>query len=194
MFHAKILCQNLGHSSFWKIPRSASSSHTVSHQSLLIAAPTCSTFSGVLLAAGLPDRGSLSSDSWPSLKWSHFYLHCTHCIISKSLLNYLNGFHKRIFKLHAKFDADALFYSLRHLNVMATQYTCSLNGVYHPHWLVQWGHHCSHMCIPVHSPWLPGNTGVVQTVLVTLTVAGLFPDRRHILRSSWKYKTLKPSG
>ena len=34
------------------------------------------------------------------------------------------------------------------LNVMVTPYTCSLNGIYHPHWLV----HCSPMCIPVHSP------------------------------------------
>ena len=42
------------------------------------------------------------------------------------------------------------------LNMTATQYTGSLNGVYHPHWLVQWSHHCSHMCIPVHSPWLLG--------------------------------------
>ena len=33
------------------------------------------------------------------------------------------------------------------LNMMATQYTCSLNGVYCPHWLVQWSCHCSHMCI-----------------------------------------------
>ena len=42
------------------------------------------------------------------------------------------------------------------LNVMATQYTCSLSSIYCPHWLVQWSHHCSHTCIPVHSPWLPG--------------------------------------
>ena len=33
------------------------------------------------------------------------------------------------------------------LNVTPTQYTCSLNGVYRPHWLVQWSHHCSRMCI-----------------------------------------------
>ena len=26
------------------------------------------------------------------------------------------------------------------LNVTATQYTCSLKGVCHPHWLVQWSH------------------------------------------------------
>ena len=38
------------------------------------------------------------------------------------------------------------------LNAMATQCTCSLNGVYCPHWLVQWSCHCSYMRIPVHSP------------------------------------------
>ena len=37
-----------------------------------------------------------------------------------------------MFKLNAKFDADSLFYLLI-LNVMATQYTCSLSGIYHPH-------------------------------------------------------------
>ena len=63
------------------------------------------------------------------------------------------------------------------LNVTATQYTCSLNGAYRPHWLVQWSCHCSHMCIPVHSPWLPGCMDVTQTILVILTMAGLFPDR-----------------
>ena len=62
------------------------------------------------------------------------------------------------------------------LNVTATQYTCSLNAVYHPHWLVWWSH-CSHMLIPVHPPWLSGYISVVQTVLVTLTMAELFLDR-----------------
>ena len=65
------------------------------------------------------------------------------------------------------------------LNVTATQYTCSLNSIYHPHWLGQWSHH-SHMHTPVHSPWLPGYLNVVQTVLAILTMAGLFPDRPHI--------------
>ena len=37
-----------------------------------------------------------------------------------------------MFKLNAKFDANSLFYSVI-LNGMATQYTCSLNGIYHPH-------------------------------------------------------------
>ena len=52
------------------------------------------------------------------------------------------------------------------LNVTATQYTGSLNGIYCPHWPVQWSHHCSCMCIPVHSPWLPGYLHVVQTFLL----------------------------
>ena len=63
------------------------------------------------------------------------------------------------------------------LNVMFTQYVCLFKGVYRPHWLVQWSHHCSHMCIPVHSPWLPGYIEVAQTVLITLTMVGLFLDR-----------------
>ena len=66
------------------------------------------------------------------------------------------------------------------LNAMATQYTCSLNGVYHPHWLVQWSHHCSHMHIPVHSPWLPGDINVTQTILVIFIMAELFLDRPRI--------------
>ena len=60
---------------------------------------------------------------------------------------------------------------------MATQYTCSLNSVYCPLWLVQWSCHCSHMHIPVRSPWLPGHINVMQTILVILVMAGLFPDR-----------------
>ena len=63
------------------------------------------------------------------------------------------------------------------LNVTVTQYMCSLNGIYCPHWLVQWSHHCSHMCIPVHSPWRPGYMDVMHTILVILTMAGLFPDK-----------------
>ena len=37
------------------------------------------------------------------------------------------------------------------------------------------------MCIPVHPPWLPGYMDVVQTVLVTLALAGVFLDRPCIL-------------
>ena len=56
------------------------------------------------------------------------------------------------------------------------QYTCSLNGTHCLHWLVQWSHHCSHMHISFHPPWLSGYISVVQTVLIILTMAGLFPD------------------
>ena len=38
------------------------------------------------------------------------------------------------------------------LNSMAIYYTCSLNSVSWPHWLVQWSCHCSSM----HIPCLPG--------------------------------------
>ena len=60
-FHAKILHQNPGPSSFG-ISRSGSISCTVSHQSLLIAACTSSTFSRVLLVADVPECESLSRD------------------------------------------------------------------------------------------------------------------------------------
>ena len=67
------------------------------------------------------------------------------------------------------------------LNVMSTQYTCSLNDIYCPHWLVQWSCHCSRMCILVHSPWLPGYIDVTQTILIILTMVGLFPDRPCVI-------------
>ena len=68
------------------------------------------------------------------------------------------------------------------LNAVATtQYTCLVNGIYCPYWLVQWIHHCSCICIPIYSPWLPGYINGMQTVLI-LTVSGLFPDRPLIYR------------
>ena len=44
----------------------------------------------------------------------HFYLHCTHCIIPKSLLSHPNSFCGRMSKLNTNFDADSLLYSLSH--------------------------------------------------------------------------------
>ena len=49
----------------------------------------------------------------------------THCTIPESLLNHLDSFCGGMFKLHTKFDADSLPYSVI-LNVIAAQYTCSL--------------------------------------------------------------------
>ena len=69
------------------------------------------------------------------------------------------------------------------LNAMTTQYTCPFKGVYHPHWLVQWSCHCSFLCMPAHSPWLPGYTKVTQIILIILTMVGLFPDRPHCVCS-----------
>ena len=86
-----------------------------SHKSSLITARTHSTFSGILLVAGLPECGPLWTDSRSPLKHvCQFYLHCTHCIVPKSLLHHPNSFHGRMFKLHAKCDADSLSYLLSH--------------------------------------------------------------------------------
>ena len=41
----------------------------------------------------------------------------------------------------------SLFHS-SHFHATATQYMCSLNGIYCPHWLVQWSCHCSLMRNP----------------------------------------------
>ena len=58
------ICETIVHG----ILRSSSNSRTVNHRFSLIAARTLSTFSGVLLVEGLPERRSLSTDSRPSLK------------------------------------------------------------------------------------------------------------------------------
>ena len=160
----------------------------VSHGSLLAAARTRSTFSGVLLVAGLPGCGSLWTDSWPSLKHlCHAFLCCTHCIVPESLLNHPNSFRGGMLKFNAKFDANSLLYLLSHFECdddtahMLTQLRLSP----HPHWPVQWSRHYSCMRIPVHSPWLPGYTSVAQTVLVICTKVGLFLDRLHIYYSTF---------
>ena len=79
------------------------------------------------------------------------------------------------------------------LNVTATQNTCSLNSICHPHWLVQWSHHCSCMCIPVHSPWLPGHINVMQTILIILTNAEVWGCYRLTDCVPLKVYTLKPN-
>ena len=99
---------------------------------------------------------------------------------SCSLLNQTNSFHGGMFSLSAKSDADSLLYSLSH-------FECDSHTV---HMLTQW------RLLPpltstvklslfmhvhsVHAPWLPGYINVMQTNLVILTMAGLFPDRPHM--------------
>ena len=111
---------------------------------------------------------------------THFYLCCTHCIVSKSLLNHVNSFSRGMFKLNTKVDADSLFYSLNHLE-------CSSDTV---HMLTQlnllptltstvksssFTHaHSSPLSL------LPGYIDVAQTILITLIMAGHFPNRPHI--------------
>ena len=97
------------------IPRWASTSDTVSLWSLLIAAQTCSTSSGILLVASFPECASLSTDSQPSLKHlCHTFICAALLASSPSLLNHPNNFCGGMFKLNAKFDADSLLYSLSH--------------------------------------------------------------------------------
>ena len=60
------------------------------------------------------------------------------------------------------------------LTVTATQYLRSFKSIYGPHWLVQCSCHCSHMRILFYSPWRPGYIDVTQTVLIILTMVGLF--------------------
>ena len=98
---------------------------------------------------------------------------------SCGFFNHLNSFCGGMFKFNTKFDVNFSSTCSVILNATAAQYKCSLNGIYCPHWLAQWSHHCSHMCIPVHSPWLPGYIEVAQTVLIMLTMVGLFLDRPH---------------
>ena len=96
---------------------------------------------------------------------------------SYGLRSHPNSFFGRMFKLNAKFDADSLLYLLNHFECNGHTMHMLTQWVYCPYWLVQWSHHCSHTRIPVHSPWLPGYIDVAQTILVILTMAGLFPDR-----------------
>ena len=99
---------------------------------------------------------------------------------SCSLLNHPNSFYRGLFKLNAKFDADSLLYLLSHFEHYGHTVHMLTHCVYHPHWLEQWSHRCSCMFIPVHSSWLPGYMDVTQTILIVLTMAGLFPDRPHL--------------
>ena len=98
---------------------------------------------------------------------------------SCGLLNHLSSFYRGRFKLTAKFDADSLLYSLSFwMWWLHSTHAHSTSTT--PHWLVQWNHHCSCMCLPVHSPWLPGYINVTQTIVVILTMTGLFLERHCI--------------
>ena len=54
------------------------------------------------------------------------------------------------------------------------------------------------MCMPVHSPGLPGYIDITQTVLIILTIAGVLLDRpcivAAIFRAKWITKLMKTAG
>ena len=99
----------------------------------------------------------------------------TNCHIC-TLLNHLNSFHREMFKLNTKFDADPLLYLLSH-------FECDGHTV---HMLIQW---ClltplssavkSPLFIHVHSSLLSLATRLHQChkiILIILTMVGLFLD------------------
>ena len=178
-------CIKISDTVVFGVPRSACTSRTVSRWNSLIATGTRSIFSGSLLVAGLPECESLPTDSQPFLK------HFCHTFICATLIALSPKAFWIIWTVTAE-ECSNLMQNWMHfhcstrsviLNAMATQYTCSRNGVYRSRWLVQWSHHCSHTCIPVHSPWLPGYVNITQIILIILTMARLFLDRPRICQS-----------
>ena len=145
------------------IPRSASSSNTVSNWSSLIGSPH--TFNIIRCSTCCkPSRTWITFNKISTVFGAfvlYFYLCCTHCTIWIVSEKECSSLTQNMMQVHC-FTHSVI------LNVMATQYTCSLNSVYCPHWLVQWSRHCSHMHIPVHSPWLPSYINVTQTILIIL--------------------------
>ena len=75
----------------------------------------------------------------------HLYLRCTHCIISESVLS-LNRVSGGISSLTQNLMQIRCSTHSVILNVMATQYTGSLNDIYRPHWPAQ----CSSLFMRVH--------------------------------------------
>ena len=115
MFHAKILCQNLGHSSLWNPQISLWFSHC---QSLIFV--DCSLYMFNVLSCS---ACCMLSRMWVIFKrfWTifeafvpHFHLGYTHYIVLESLLNHPNSFCGGMFKLNAKYDEDSFLYSLSH--------------------------------------------------------------------------------
>ena len=67
-------------------------------------------------------------------------------------LSHPNHFHRGMFKLNAKFDADWLLHSLSYFECDGHTVHTLTQWCLLPHWLIQWSCHCSHMHIPVHTP------------------------------------------
>ena len=111
-------------------------------------------------------------DTWAgSLSWQSCQSPLAHRC---GLLNHPNSFCRGMFKLTTKFDADLLISHCEcegHTVHVLTQWRLPLSMT------VQWSCRYSHTRIPVCSPWLPGYIDVAQTILIILTMVGLFLDR-----------------
>ena len=86
-----------------------------------------------------------------------------------------------MFKVHAKFDADSLLYLLSHFECDGQTVHILTQQCLLPPLTSTVSHHCSLMHVSVYSPWLPGYINVAQTILITLALARLFPDRPCML-------------
>ena len=91
------------------------------------------------------------------------------------------------------------------LNANVTQYTCSLNGIYHPHWLVQWSkwslfmhvhssplslaarlHQCCENCsCYINSGWTSsGQTSYTHETITTVYATNIFISSKGFLQLS----------
>ena len=128
ILHTKILHQNLGLGSFLESPNQLLGL-TLSVTSFCCLQPVHIEHSQVfclLQAFQKVDHFQQILDHLLSVLFALYSLHHP-----RNLLNHPNSFHRGMFKLNVKWDADSLF-CLLILNATAAQYTCSLRGIYHP--------------------------------------------------------------
>ena len=167
-------CIKISDTVIFGTPRSASSSHTVSHQSLLIAALTHSTFSGVCCLQAFQNMDHKRFLAIFEVFVPHFICAALTALSLKAFWIIQIVFMQECLSLMQNFMHIFCFLCSVILNVMVTQHTCPLNVIYHPHWRAQWSCHCSRMSIPVHSPWLPGYINVAQ-------------NHSHYINNSWAF-------
>ena len=92
--------------------------------------------------------------------------------------------------LNAKFDADSLLYLLRNFECNGhTVHVLTQGRLPPPLTRTVKSSLFTHMRIPVHSLfyqcWLPGYINGAQTILIILTMAGLFLDRPRMLTANF---------
>ena len=161
------------------IPGSASSSRTVSSWFLLIAALIRSTFSGVLLVAGLPKHGSLLTDSQSPLKcFCHSFICAALIALSRKAF--------WVIQIVSTEECSSLMQNL--MQICCSNCSVISNTTGHTVHMLTQRHLLPSLTSAVklslftyvHSsplPWLLNYIDVVQTILMILKMAGLFPDR-----------------